>query len=178
MVCVCNYSYCDDLDPIEKQPAKNVLIFESGKSGKRFKETKLKFSEKKSNELMDSLAITLTIDRSKKVQEIIGFGGSITDAAGININSLPMNMAINILKDYFSVNGLEYSVVRIPIAGCDFSTYAYSYDDTENENDLTHFALVKEDYYYKVLSRKFVFCTIIFLYIFLIDSITKIGPAF
>lgn len=166
MVCVCNYSYCDDLDPIEKQPAKNVLIFESGKSGNRFKEIKLKFSEKKSNELMNSSAITLTIDRSKKVQEIIGFGGSITDAAGININSLPMNMAVNILKDYFSVNGLEYSVVRIPIAGCDFSTYAYSYDDTENDTDLTHFALVKEDYYYKVLSRQiYILYNYIFIYI-------------
>ena len=150
VVCVCNFTYCDDLDPIQKQPAKTVLFFESGKSGNRFKEGQLKFNQLNVNSMLlpnDNLTLTLTLDRNKKVQKINGFGGAMTDAATININSLPYSMATNIIKDYFSVNGLEYSIVRIPIAGSDYSIHTYSYDDTENDFELKHFALAKEDYY-------------------------------
>lgn len=146
MVCVCNYTYCDDLDPIVKQPKDTVVLFQSGKSGDRFKKSKLKFRTVHSNQTN----VNITIDRTKKLQKIVGFGGAFTDAGGININSLPINMAANIMKDYFSVHGLEYSVGRIPIAGTDFSERTYSYDDVENDEELKHFALAKEDLYHKV----------------------------
>ena len=74
----------------------------------------------------------------------------MTDAAAINIKSLPFNLAANIIKDYFSVNGIEYSVVRIPIAGSDYSTRTYSYNDYDNDFELKHFALAKEDIDFKV----------------------------
>lgn len=146
IVCMCNYSYCDDLDPIKKQ-VNTVLLFESGKSGNRFKETQLKFGQ---INLMANQTLTLTLDRSKKGQKIIGFGGAMTDAAAINIKSLPFHLATNIIKDYFSVNGIEYSAVRIPIAGSDYSTRTYSYDDFDNDFELKHFALAKEDIDFKV----------------------------
>lgn len=39
---------------------------------------------------------------------------------------------------------------RIPMASCDFSTHSYSYDDFENDFELTNFSLTKEDTKYKV----------------------------
>jgi glucosylceramidase len=87
---------------------------------------------------------------NKKFQKIIGFGGAFTDSTGINIASLPQNMQTSIIDDYFSDTGIEYSVCRVPIAGSDFSTRAYTYDDHDNDVNLTQFALQKEDLVYKV----------------------------
>ena len=50
----------------------------------------------------------------------------------------------------FSENGVEYSVVRTTIAGSDFSTRPYTYDDYEDDYNLTHFSLVDEDVKFRV----------------------------
>lgn len=46
--------------------------------------------------------------------------------------------------------GIEYSLGRIPMASCDFSTHPYSYDDNDGDFNLTKFSLTTEDYKYKV----------------------------
>lgn len=57
----------------------------------------------------------------------------------------------NIFRSYFSEDGLEYSLCRVPIGGTDFSTHAYSYvNETESDIELTTFALTEEDYELKV----------------------------
>lgn len=55
-----------------------------------------------------------------------------------------------LLESYFSDDGIEYSMCRIPIGGTDFSTRAYSYDDGKEDPDLNNFALTDEDFKYKV----------------------------
>ena len=40
----------------------------------------------------------VTIDRSKKLQKIIGFGGAFTDAAGENIRSLSEEAQNRLIK--------------------------------------------------------------------------------
>lgn len=57
-------------------------------------------------------------------------------------------------RSYFSPDGIEYNLCRIPIAGCDFSTHPYSYDDVEGDVDLVYFNLTMEDYEYKVRRRQ------------------------
>jgi glucosylceramidase len=147
-VCVCNSTYCDNLDPITKHPKGTVLLYESSKSGDRFKESQLKFNGTQQNNATKSQ--TITIDVNKKFQKIIGFGGAFTDSSGINIASLPQAMQNTLIEDYFSETGIEYTVGRVPIAGTDFSTHAYSYDDNENDVNLTKFALTKDDFEHKV----------------------------
>ena len=51
---------------------------------------------------------------------------------------------------YFSQNGIEYSIGRIPMASCDFSTYPYSYDDNEGDFQMQNFSLTKEDLHLKI----------------------------
>jgi len=150
-VCVCNATHCDDLEPIKKTAKGIITLFETSKSGDRFKETQLKFDDTKSDNATKSQ--TLTIDRSQKFQKIIGFGGAFTDASGINIALLPSELQDNIIKDYFSDKGIEYTMGRIPIAGSDFSTRAYTYaDQVENDDELKHFNLTKEDHDFNVYS--------------------------
>lgn len=81
----------------------------------------------------------------------LGFGGAFTDATGINLNRLSSNVSKDIIRQYFSKdNGLGYTIGRVPMASCDFSTHEYSYDDIENDFDLIHFNLTNEDMTLKV----------------------------
>ncbi|CAG2165683.1 unnamed protein product, partial [Oppiella nova] len=146
--CVCNATYCDDLDPITKQPAGNVLSYRSSQSGDRFKESQLKFTKQSDHDNADR--ITLTLDKSKKFQKIFGIGAAFTDAAAINIGSLPKDMSDRVIKDYFSASGIGFSMARIPIAGCDFSTHEYTYDDTKDDYSLAHFTMPDEEIKYKI----------------------------
>ncbi|RWS21576.1 glucosylceramidase-like protein, partial [Leptotrombidium deliense] len=57
----------------------------------------------------------VTINREKRYQSIIGFGGAFTDSATLNIRSLPQNLSERLIKDYFAEDGIQYSIGRIPI---------------------------------------------------------------
>lgn len=82
---------------------------------------------------------------------MLGFGGAFTDAAGINLNKISNELQDSILKQYFSKDdGIGYTIGRVPMASCDFSTHEYSYDDVENDFDLVHFNLTEEDFKFKI----------------------------
>ncbi|CAG2103710.1 unnamed protein product, partial [Medioppia subpectinata] len=146
--CVCNITHCDDLDPVVRQPVGKVLVFETNKRGDRLKQRELKVSTESAHISEDS--IVLTIDKNTKYQKIIGFGGAFTDASGLNLNSLPPELAQNVIKDYFSATGIEYSMGRVPIAGADFSSRPYTYNDQKDDFELKTFQLQKEDFDYKM----------------------------
>ena len=90
------------------------------------------------------------MDRDVKHQEIFGFGGAFTDSTGINLKRLGPKLEEQMFRDYFSKDGLEYNVGRIPIGGSDFSTHPYAYDDDKEDKTLARFNLSSEDYEYKV----------------------------
>ena len=125
-----------------------VLKFETNQNGDRLKETKLNFS--KTLDISNN-SLILTLNHSKTYQKIIGFGGAFTDASGLNLNTLPQSLAQNAIKDYFSSNGIEYNVARVPIGGSDFSPRPYTYVDQKDDFNLSSFKLQKEDIDYKVL---------------------------
>ena len=50
-------------------------------------------------------AAIYTVNKTETYQEIIGFGGAFTDAAGINIASLSKGAQENLLKSYYSPDG-------------------------------------------------------------------------
>ncbi|CAG2181361.1 unnamed protein product [Oppiella nova] len=75
----------------------------------------------------------------------------MTDSTGFNIRALPEALQNHLIKDYFSNEGLEYNLIRVPIGGSDFSTHAYSYDDNHKDDfELTHFNLTDDDRNYKI----------------------------
>jgi len=55
-----------------------------------------------------------------------------------------------LLSSYFSQDGIEYSIGRIPMASCDFSTHTYSYDDYEEDFQMQNFSLTTEDLKLKI----------------------------
>lgn len=103
---------------------------------------------------------------------IIGFGGAFTDAASILYQNMTPELKKALINAYFSQQGLEYSLGRVPIASNDFSCRrlfhigdkdipvpsligcskkfsAYSYADKPDVN-LNNFALQPEDVYFKI----------------------------
>lgn len=103
------------------------------------------------------------MDTSTTFQKIIGFGGAFTDAASLNLFNLSQPASQNLVNAYFAPEGkklyqqyflsslgIGYTIGRVPMAGCDFSTREYSYDDVNGDFNLTNFALALEDLNYKV----------------------------
>ncbi|CAL8109725.1 unnamed protein product [Orchesella dallaii] len=149
IVCECNATYCDTVDPINQVELGKYMQVFSDKSGARFAISEGSFSDVAPPE--NSTAVKVTIDRNVKYQEILGFGGAFTDAAGISIASLSQPLQEAILKQYFDGEiGLNYSIARVPMAGTDFSTRTYSYNDVENDTSLSSFSLEPEDLQVKI----------------------------
>uniref|UniRef100_A0A8C4XJX2 Glucosylceramidase n=1 Tax=Falco tinnunculus TaxID=100819 RepID=A0A8C4XJX2_FALTI len=96
MVCVCNATYCDTLDPVVLPAPGTYVKYESSKAGKR-------------------------LERSE---------GSFQHDP--------------------ETPGIEYNLVRLPMACSDFSVRPYSYDDVPHDYELKHFRLAEEDVKMKI----------------------------
>lgn len=46
--------------------------------------------------------------------------------------------------------GIEYNIIRVPMASCDFSIRTYTYADTPDDFELHNFSLSEEDVKLKV----------------------------
>ncbi|KAH7697913.1 O-glycosyl hydrolase family 30 protein, partial [Aphelenchoides avenae] len=101
-------------------------------------------------EVTTSEAIRVKIDASRSYQQIFGFGGAFTDAAGIQLKRLSDAAQEQLLRTYYAQEGIEYSMGRVPIASTDFSTREYSYLDEPNDFELEAFNLAMEDYELKI----------------------------
>ncbi|KAK6750399.1 hypothetical protein RB195_002399 [Necator americanus] len=145
LVCVCNATYCDDIQPITYIPTKKAVMYVSSMAGKRFKKSIICIVKKSTNG-----AVRIDVDARKTYQSIIGFGGSFTDAAGINLASLRPKTRQNLMESYFGKNGIEYNLGRVPIASTDFSTREYSYADIDGDFGMSRFSLAPEDFKYKI----------------------------
>ncbi|XP_021936128.1 glucosylceramidase-like isoform X4 [Zootermopsis nevadensis] len=149
IVCVCNMTYCDTIAKLSAVPADQFVQYSTSQSGLRFHKTV--------GSLVDSphsTGIRFTVNLTATYQRILGFGGAFTDAAGINIDSLALQVKQNLMRSYFSVDGIEFNFGRVPVAGSDFSTHTYTYDDVPGDANFTHYNLTLEDFFYKLMSDK------------------------
>lgn len=124
-----------------------MLQVTSDEASQRFEQTVLAFTPD-TGDL--NLTNKLVVDKSQFKQHILGWGGAFTDSAGINIASLSEDAQDLLLKAYFTSPGLDYTIARTNIGGCDFSPRAYTYCDTPFDVNLDTFALQEEDLVYKV----------------------------
>ncbi|XP_033106279.1 lysosomal acid glucosylceramidase-like [Anneissia japonica] len=145
-VCECTANYCDDIDQDFDALPGQYIAYTSTKDELRLNRTTSKLVP----DTDESGDLRLTINRTARYQKVLGFGGAFTDSATINIMKLSESVQEHVLNSYFSKNGIEYNMGRIPMASCDFSTRNYSYDDVPGDFNLTNFALAMEDLTYKI----------------------------
>ncbi|KAM9368391.1 uncharacterized protein LRP34_011600 [Phaethornis superciliosus] len=145
LVCACSATYCDTLDPLVLPAPGTYIKYESSKAGKRLERSEGNFQHN-----AESTDFHLTLDTTKRYQKVKGFGGSVTDSAAINIQSLSQDAQNNLLRSYFSEEGIEYNLVRVPMASTDFSVRLYTYADAEGDFEMKHFNLTEEDTQMKI----------------------------
>ncbi|XP_056142438.1 lysosomal acid glucosylceramidase isoform X2 [Lampris incognitus] len=145
VVCECNSTYCDSMGPVTLPPLGQFSSYVSSKAGSRAEEGHGQVQKNRTG-----ADLRLTIVPYQKYQRIRGFGGAMTDAAAINILSLSPDTQDQLLRQYFSSEGIGYNVVRVPMASCDFSTRLYTYADTPGDYSLDNFTLASEDINMKI----------------------------
>lgn len=93
-----------------------------------------------------SPSLTITVDDSRKYQQIDGFGASLTDSsAWLLWNKLTAQQRKEALEKLFSRSkGIGLSVLRQPMGASDFAIEDYSYDDVppgETDPELKKFSI-------------------------------------
>nr|CAD7397028.1 unnamed protein product [Timema cristinae] len=147
--CVCNATYCDDITPaeLESLPSGQFRHYTSDIRHYRLWRTTEDFKAEANNE---TSTVYFTLDLSKLYQEILGFGGAMTDSAALNIANLSAPAQELLLRSFFSSEGQEFSFIRTPMAASDFSVRHYVYDDVVGDVTLQNFSLVAEDLQFKI----------------------------
>jgi len=151
IVCVCNATYCDQFLEDIKLESGQYVVYTSTKDGQRFNESLHTIHYKRGTDQAD---LKLVINTSVRYQTIFGFGGAFTDAATLNIFNLTVPLQQKVFEAYYSKSGIGYTIGRVPMASCDFSTHVYSYDDVEGDFQLKNFKLTVEDLKYKIPAIK------------------------
>ncbi|KAF2365273.1 Glycosyl hydrolase family 30 beta sandwich domain [Trinorchestia longiramus] len=145
-VCVCSGTSCDLPGPIpHPDDAASYTVVTTDRQQLRFAVT-----QNSPVTLPAEGSRLMRINTNIQYQEMLGFGGAVSDSAGLSFFSLGEDSQNNLIRSYFGPDGISYNMVRIPIAGSDFSTRTYSYDDHEGDDKLERFALAEEDLMYKI----------------------------
>ena len=113
----------------------NITKFETNlKRNKIMKKSEITNVNKDLGGLENNLII---IYPDKKYQEILGFGGAFTEAAGYSLSKLNTSLQDELIKDYFSEQGLNYTLCRTHINSCDFCLDTYAYSNNESLSDFS-----------------------------------------
>jgi glucosylceramidase len=92
----------------------------------------------------------IMIDPNKTFQTIVGFGGALTDASAETFNKIPAEKQREVLQAYFDrQKGIGYSLCRLSIHSCDFSSKSISYAETPDDFHLEHFT-IEQDRIYRI----------------------------
>jgi glucosylceramidase len=82
------------------------------------------------------------IDPAQVRQEIIGFGGALTESSAWVLAQLPRERREEVLHRYFDPGeGLGYTLARTHINSCDFSLRSWALDETAGDVELRDFSL-------------------------------------
>ena len=87
--------------------------------------------------------LNLNVDASKPVgPAIAGFGACFNDLGWTSLNALSPQDRDTVIRELFHpTEGARFTYCRMPIGANDFSTEAYSYDETPGDFDLKHFSI-------------------------------------
>lgn len=83
----------------------------------------------------------IVLNPTLKFQEILGFGGALTDAACYMFNELPPDARNKLFHELFHPSEMGLSVCRICVGSSDYSRNVYSFDEGEPDPDLKRFSI-------------------------------------
>lgn len=84
----------------------------------------------------------LAVDLAAPKQEIVGFGGALTEAAAVALSPLTPERRAEVLRAYFDPReGLGYTLARTHINSCDFSVKPWALAPDAEDHGLVSFTL-------------------------------------
>jgi glucosylceramidase len=90
---------------------------------------------------------SITIDEAVKYQKMEGFGATFNEAGMICLNALESTSRDSVLRNLFDpVAGSGYTLMKSPIAACDFASAGpwYSYDDNPGDTKMLKFSIERD----------------------------------
>ena len=93
------------------------------------KEELVKNINKKTNNIIEI--------NNKEITKFLGFGSAITESSAYNYQKLSIENKNKFINDYYSKDGLNYSLGRISIGSNDFSLSSFSYAKKRNLSDFS-----------------------------------------
>jgi glucosylceramidase len=94
-----------------------------------------------------SASAIITVDEKKSFQTIEGFGATFNEAGMICLNALSQNERNKVFESLFDqVKGAGFTLMKSPIAACDFASAGpwYSYDETPDDTLMDHFSIQRD----------------------------------
>ena len=84
----------------------------------------------------------LACDPTQRFQEMVGFGGALTESAAWALAQLPARTRAEVLHRYYDPkDGIGYTLARTHLNSCDFSLNMWELDATPGDYDLHDFTL-------------------------------------
>ncbi len=97
---------------------------------------------------------SIFVDPTHSFQTFLGIGGALTDAAAETFAKLPADKQTKVLDDYYDpVKGIGYTIGRINMNSCDFSSDSYTYV-TEGDKELKSFNIGHDEKFKIPLIKK------------------------
>jgi len=126
---------------MEYKDTNNLIIHITAKDTKQ----RIEKIEKQSISINNNADIpTIRLERDKKRQKILGFGGAFTEASSSVYDKLNNEKQDEIIDAYFGENGNGYTMGRSHINSCDFSLGNYAYCDTPGDKALNNFDISRD----------------------------------
>lgn len=92
-------------------------------------------------------AQTATEQRDKENRDFMGFGVAITGSSCYNLARMDKGERRAFLESIYGKSGLGLSVGRLSVGSSDYSAELYSYDDVEDDVELEHFSVERDEEY-------------------------------
>ena len=84
----------------------------------------------------------LTVDPAQKFQEMVGFGGALTESSAWVLAQLPPEQRLAVIRRYYDPKeGIGYTLARTHLNSCDFSLNLWALAETPGDYDLHSFTL-------------------------------------
>lgn len=124
-----------------KEPDKSkVRLWETSQSGLNNRLTaQAQPPEFEADFAYDGPVVDIATQSAPSVHPIDGFGGAFTDASALVFKNLSAQAQKQVLDLYFGKDGLGFTMGRVHINSCDFSTHNYAFAEVDGDLELKHF---------------------------------------
>ncbi len=87
----------------------------------------------------------IRLEIGNKKQKIRGFGACFNELNKITLDLLPEEEEKAVLDEFFGKDGCNFNFCRMPVGANDFSEEFYSFAEVENDFDMEHFSVERDE---------------------------------